>query len=216
MGGYDYKHGFGSAFYVGDGEYYKVYYTDVFPTSDAAKLFPEHLRTFRYDTYVSEGSRSSSNVKGIYGLLNEYSAYCWGLNHTVALYPYFQAQPMNLDLIYSFYRSGGNNLQAYSEFRFYILSYMLYAEEHEPEVYEGIMSNNDLLAALQTMDAKCLDTLKTYETMHNELSQKVSPGNVVFGMYSSTYELLGEVMSREEYVRMEQTLGMNPMPTLFE
>ena len=188
----------------------------MFPTEDAAKLFPEHLRTFRYDTYVSEGATSSSNVKGIYGLLNEYSAYCWGLNHTISLYPYFKNQPMSTELWYSFYRSGGNNLQAYSEFRFYILSYMLYAEEHEPAVYEGIMGNSALLAALQSMDARWIDTLVAYETMHTDVSSKVSPSNVVFGMYMSTYELLADVMAGEDFIRMEQQLGMNPMPILFE
>jgi hypothetical protein len=115
-----------------------------------------------------------------------------------------------------FFISGGNNLQAYSEFRFYILSYMLYAEANEPEIYEGIMNNRAYLAALQAMDAHWVEWLNTYETQHQEKGSMLSMTHLYFGDYIYDYNLLTDEMRGEEYVRMEKILGMNPCPTLFE
>ena len=143
--------------YIGDGESVLVPYTDVFDTAEAADLFPESLRTFRYDDYVSSNAEPlmASRQFGVYGLLNEYAAYCWGMNNYLKLSSFFDN-----------YKGWGSNVYiSFTEFRFYILSYMLYAREQYPAVYQGIMDNSAFLRAFSAVDTQFELETAQYRTM---------------------------------------------------
>ena len=130
--------------YIGGGEFITVPLTNVYDTAEMAEGIPEALRTTRYDTYVSseahplKGSRSD----GVYGLLDEFAAYCWESNDEVKLISFRRER---IAEVYSTY-------QSYAEFRYYILSYLLYAKEHYPEIYEEIMDNEAFCRAFTTID----------------------------------------------------------------
>ncbi|MCI8538657.1 MAG: S-layer homology domain-containing protein [Oscillospiraceae bacterium] len=49
--------------------------------------------------------------------------------------------------------SGMNNCLPYAESCFYILRYMLYAKEHHPDSYQGILENDEFRLAFSTIDS---------------------------------------------------------------
>ena len=154
----------GEAIYTGNEKCIQVPYTDVYQSMEMARTIPANLRTSRYDIYVGENSgNSASNVSGAYGMLNEFTAYCWGLNNTVSLYPYYQSLGADIDRWREFATGGANGRMAYAEFKYYILMYLAYAKENYPAVYEGIKGNREFRDAYFTIEAKYAKLIAEYE-----------------------------------------------------
>ena len=166
-GGIEYLNGKGfwiEAIYVGGGKDIRVSEAttvNVFPTSEMAKGIPGNLRTFRFETYVSEGSAVSANVDGPFGLLNEFNAYSWGLNNQLNLFDYYKLHGTSFDVWHSFANAGYNNRMAYAEFRYWTLRYLDYAKTNHREVYDFFLSNQNYI------DAFCL----TQERFENEIKK---------------------------------------------
>lgn len=115
----------------------------VYKTENFTKTIPESMRTFRYDDYVAEGSELSSNQEGIYGLLNEYNAYSWGMNNQMMLYPYYKANNTYVD----YFNACANGYQAYEEFRYWTLGLLNHERKNAPDQYKVHMNNIDLVNA---------------------------------------------------------------------
>lgn len=162
--------------YLGGGCYLDVPLTDVFPSSEIAAGIPEALRTSRFETYVNTDESLVSNTYGIYGLLNEFAAYCWDSNTSWRLREYRHSN--------GWYRES-DSFTAYAEFRFFILRYMLYAQEHHPEVYQGILDNDSFRLAFSTLDSIFGDIAKTVRE-----SQQ---------LYAREHDLLMTEMEKPEY-----------------
>lgn len=170
--------------YTGDGEYITINCPIGFKTEEMSKLLPESLRTGRYNTYVSEGSRASANLFGAAGLLDEFAAYCWGFNDSV------RTSEWRDDV--QFYSNG---FVSYAEFRFYILSYMLYARENYPDVYQEILNNDAYRQAFTTIDAKFSEVVEEFCSMLQYPA-----------VFQGEYDSLTAVMERPEYVEMANLL----------
>lgn len=177
--------------YTGEGEYITVTFTDTFPTEEMSKLLPTDLRSSRYKTYVSEGASASANQQGIYGLLNEFAAYCWGNNNLVKTYDYCAGYWGNR---YT------NEFVSCAEFRFWILSYMLYAKENHPETYQGILGNDDFRLAFSTIDDQFADVIQAYFGKLKDAGRSVHPE------FKGEYDKLTAIMERPEYVEMAELL----------
>ena len=139
---------------------------DVFPTSTWAETLPSELRTFRFKTYVSASATVTANVYGPYGLINEFTAYCWGMHDQLALFPYYKAQGNNPDAWFAFVNECTNDRQAYSEFRFWTLGYLAYAKANNKAVYDHFMSNQDFLDAY-------LSTKYRFEAQIGEMDARI-------------------------------------------
>ncbi|MCR5040973.1 MAG: S-layer homology domain-containing protein [Clostridia bacterium] len=139
------------------------------PTSTWAETLPEDLRTFRFDTYVSEDSEASANVSGPYGLINEFTAYCWGMHDQLALFPYYKAQGNTFDSWKDFVVECGNDRQAYAEFRFWMLGYLDYAKNNEPDVYEHFMNNREFLEAYLAIKNRFEDQIEEFDRRCDEI-----------------------------------------------
>ena len=177
--------------YIGDGEYITVPYTELFKTEEMSVLLPEGLRTSRYRSYISKGSPVASNVYGIYGLLNEFAAYCWGNNNAVKTYDYYATHWAN---------SYTNQFVSYAEFRFWILSYMLYAKEKHPDVYQGVLANDKFRQAFSAIDDKFADVIQEY------FGKLEAAGKNVHSEFKHEYDTLMKIMERPEYVEMAELL----------
>jgi hypothetical protein len=165
--------------YIGGGAFITVPLTNVYDTAEMADTIPEALRTVRYDEYVSSEAHplQSSRSDGVYGLLNEYVSYCWQLNNHTKLIR-FRGESIALQW--------GSYLN-YMEFRYYILSYLLYAREHYPEIYEEIMGNAAFCRAFTTIDGLFAGFVQDY------LAAKRNPTP------SAAYRALEEACSAPEY-----------------
>lgn len=209
-----------TAYYIGGGQYITLARGEVYPSEEMSAHIPEELRTFRYDDYVGAGSELDSNVKGIYGLLNEFNAYSWGSHVNVSLYDYFLTQPLTADNLLRYVHISSSDYYAYSEFKYFILSYMIYAQENHPEIYAELMADQALLDLFRITEARYagvvqqyFDNLDALEALCAELGFSTRHQDSCFfingngyGTFEDTYFQLEKAMQAPEYVRMYQLM----------
>ncbi len=161
------------AIYTGNGNYITVNMqasVTIFPSSEMAAKIPESLRTFRYKTYVSSSSTTSSNYNGPYGLLNELNAYSWGLNNQLKLFGYYRdyrSDTEPVDVFGQFLTCCINDKNAYAEFRYWTLRYLSYAKTNHPEVYQHFLNDQDFLDAYTV-------TQRRFEALISQIDDRVS------------------------------------------
>ncbi len=150
---------YGERIYLGDGKSYDVDYSIVYKgggftkTEEMAKQIPSQLQTFRYDQYVAPGASPDANTKGVFGLLNEFSAYYWGLETMNSLSQFLLDTDSGAESWNSYVTGVGNNMTAYAEFKYWTLRYMLYIKSANPALYQAILDNQDYCAAYRNLDA---------------------------------------------------------------
>ena len=170
--------------YVGGGKVIQVEMTDVFDTLEIVNDVPQELRGNRFDTYVNTSEKyMASRQHGIYGLFNEYTAYCWGMNAGSLLEPYGYAYELDRPEWFS------DEYMSFAEFRYYMLKYLLYAEEHYPEVYEDIIENDTFREAFTKVDTKFQSVVASYRARHEITHEE----------WEATYQALIDEVNKKEY-----------------
>lgn len=160
-------------YYLGNGKTREVRDTQTFKSSEAASHIPQNLRTFRYNRYVSESATVTANVNGVYGMLNEFSAYYWGMHAAWSLYPYLQNNVSTYDGFSSFVSSYQNGRDAYAEFYYWTLVYLDYARKNNPDTYQAILSNRAYAKTFK-------DMRKKYERLIDAYGQDVDQVNAYY------------------------------------
>ena len=164
--------------YIGGGKSMQVTMTPVFDSIEMVPTIPEELQTSRFTTYINTDEDSmSSRQEGVYGILNEFTAYCWGMNNDLQLYDY----KIENGLSPGYYT---NTYMAYAEFRYYSLQYILYAKTNYPEVYNDIIQNESYRTAFTIIDNKFKSVVEAwskdnwlpwysdYEALMNKMQEK--------------------------------------------
>ena len=200
--------------------------TEVFETKEMADSVPENCRTFRFSTYVSEPAEGMIfNIDGAYGLLNEFCAYRWELHNGVSMFDYIDACGDGLNAWKKYLNICVNARSAYAEFKYYILHYLWYAREHHPEVYQGIMGNEQFRQVYRMNEEGFRVSISTFEnsldqvqTRLEALGYTVEPtaeqffvndenGNVASpNMQYGGYAILLQEMEKPEYVQIHKEL----------
>ncbi|MDO5135265.1 MAG: hypothetical protein Q4D55_04360 [Eubacteriales bacterium] len=204
----------GESIYTGNQKKIDVRYTKVYRSREMARTIPASLRTERYDLYVGNPTANlASDVNGAYGLLNEFTAYYWGMHTIMSLKPYFEKNARKPSDWNVYLHSGSNDRMAYAEFRFYILEYLYYAKKHYPQIYNGIMNNKNFVKAFQTIDKKFIRQNKAYERQLKRLVKYYNKkgiwseirGDFIFlggsgvGIRTSSYNKLMKEMKKKKY-----------------
>lgn len=142
--------------YCGNGKYITVDWDrDTIPaTYEAAAQFPTKYRTGRYGIYVHDDYTAVSNQYGPYGMLNEFNAYSWGLHNGLCMYNYIKDTKNKATARKELLGIVRSNIEAYSEFHFYVISYMEYARKHYPDVYAYIGNDKDFLEAYNDIEKR--------------------------------------------------------------
>lgn len=184
--------------YTGDGQGIITPFTDVFRTSSIASTVPQELRTFRFGTYFQNDNNMealSSDKDGAYGLLNEYAAYTRGMTTTLNLKNYMLTNGGEQ----RFLVNCGNDMQAYAEFKFYILYYLKYAKDHYPDIYQGFINNENFKKAYNYVE----------KTGYNQISKLLAEyGNDRrLEFYKTPYELLTNEVAKDAYKPIIQDLA---------
>ncbi len=171
-------------YYIGGEQSVTVTRTAVFDSAEMDSIIPDSLKSGRYSQYISPSAEANmaSRQSGVYGIMNEFTAYCWGTTDTLRTLDYC--------------RQNGNTWQtddwvAHGEFLYYILTYMLYAKASHPDVYQGIMANTEFLRAFRAVNQTYTDTVA-------KLHEK-QPGGM-FGQ--DRYDSFMEAISTDEYSQM--------------
>ena len=205
------------AYYTGEGKHIKVPQTETYLSEEMAAQIPEELRTFRYDTYVGKGAVVSANKRGIYGLMNEFTAYCWDTITNNSMYEYYLTQEQTEENWLNYVKISSSQYYAYSEFKYYILSYMLYAKENYPNIYEQTMNNRALLDAFRIIEARYRGAVEQYFANLDRLETYLKDNGIRvfrdkdmfyigyfgYGTFEDKYyNLLENAMKAPEYVQM--------------
>ncbi len=150
--------------YLGNKTYDRVSYTDVYRSRIMGATIPANLRTMRWELYVGNPTANmASDANGVYGLLNEFAAYYWGMHAQMSLFGYYKQQKATPDQWKDFVVLAANDRLAYAEFKYYILKYLAYAKQHYPGIYKGIVENAKFVHAYQTIEGKFAALVKKFE-----------------------------------------------------
>ncbi len=127
----------------------------VFCSSEIIYLIPAKFKKSRYRVYI-EGKgfykNNSTQVNGIYGLLDEYNAYYWTMKVMLGYYNYFKKKGLNRKNLYMFERLLISDYKPWFEFRYYILTYLIHAKRKHPKVYKALMNDKQLRNIFTAID----------------------------------------------------------------
>ncbi len=203
--------------YLGDGEHVLMPFTNVFPTEEMGKTIPARLRTQRFKTYVyNPGGKIqlSSNLLGIYGLLDEWIAYYHGTVTDVNMYRWYQDHTEGTtNDWYRYFSTVGSVINAHVEFKFFCLSYLLYAQKNKPAVYREIMANEAFVRTFLYVNRQYSNLIRSYGGIKkNILSNLRSKGVTVseddewiylsrqaVGNFASEYKMLESELKKPAY-----------------
>lgn len=200
--------------YIGNKKNIEIQGTKIYESNEMAESVPEKLRLDRYDIYVGSLSDNvGANVYGVYGLLDEFTSYNWGMNNTVSLFPYFQEFPVTMNTWKEYIHSGSSNRLAYGEFKYFILHYLYYAQENYPGVYNEIINNREFAKAYVTIENIFSNNIIEFEKGLKEIVKKGDfkeskslKKHVEKGYYKEDYEKFIKELEKTEYKDIENKL----------
>ncbi|MCH5352478.1 MAG: S-layer homology domain-containing protein [Acutalibacter sp.] len=218
----------GERIYLGNGKYYDVDYSIVYTggsftkTEAMAKQIPAELQTFRYKTYVSPGASADANTKSVFGLLNEFTAYYWGLKTMNSLAQFLLDTKADAGSWQDYITSIGNNACAYAEFKYWTLRYMLYIKSANPSLYQTILKNDNYCAAYRDAEIKFAYEIERSRKILNDSAPYLSSigcrvewtdsniylwsGFSARGTGTADYTTLMTELNKPEYVEMDSIL----------
>ena len=90
---------------------------------------------------------------GIYGFLEEFNSYYQGCLFSYNIYPFFRDElEQTRDTWHGYISNLMGSYNAYAEFKYYILTYLLYAQELNSGIYNDIMNNEPYRIAFTIID----------------------------------------------------------------
>ena len=149
----------------------------------------------RFNTYISKGVNSSSNEYGIYGLLDEFSAYYHGSN--ASLKAGLIKDPLSNNNRNYFLEGFCKEYTAYYEFNLFIAWYLHYAKLYKKDVYASLMENNNLRIAYTLIDkqfSRCISEFSKISLTEDYISK--------YGYLETTYvpKLKGYLADEQSYL----------------
>jgi hypothetical protein len=160
-------------FYITGEVFIQAPYKEVFNANILNTVVPKELQTkiFRYNTYIGDGSKTSSQVSGIYGMLNEFSAYYHGSKAQLQLFEYYKKKctPPTQDCWEDCFANMGSELYAYYEFRLFMAWYLVYAKANYPAVYQQFMENKALRLAYTLLNQQYGELVNAYFAKREEM-----------------------------------------------
>ena len=117
------------------------------------------LATTTWKNYVSKNRDTAANAYGIYGLLDEFSAYYYDLNALYEsvdfIYESIKEHGIEADVsnasmseLMSYLHEVENNALAYYQFRYWMLEYLLYLQNKYPQEYSTLFAHTEFITVL--------------------------------------------------------------------
>lgn len=146
----------GTAFcyYINQKENFIVMKTESFPASEMAKSFTLGMKMGRFSTYIYPSSEDqSTQMDGVYALLDEWNAYYLGTKTLLELIPLMQKElAVTAENWKEYFLQLNSDFIAYVEFKLYILNYLIYAQKNYPDQYQNMIENTEFLKAYRAVD----------------------------------------------------------------
>ncbi|UPK68727.1 hypothetical protein [Chitinophaga filiformis] len=148
---------------------------NIFESSLIAPIFPKNLvdSNLRYQSYIigknitdqnDPAFKGDSRKNGIYGLLEELSAYYYSVLTAVKEYDYLRTcYPADSSRVWFDYMiKSGTLITSYYEFKLFIAYYLFEAKNNYGQVYSQLVSNNELKELYSRIDESFTQIIKTY------------------------------------------------------
>ena len=161
-------------YYESSGEGILVKVTNVFPSRDIKEMIDKNLRGIYYKVYIdSNDSSLVAQGMGVYGLLDEMNAYIRGAKVVLDLYPlYIQNNPG--EGLIRFQEDIVPDITAALDFRYYVLSYLIYAQNNRPDTYKNIVKNRAFINAVNKIDNDLVGLLNGYYKNKEDITKQSS------------------------------------------
>ncbi|NIK73133.1 hypothetical protein FHS56_000619 [Thermonema lapsum] len=163
------------------------------PARFMAATVPELLRENKYYDFIATDNETVMPQKeGIYGLLDEWHAYMHSARVAFSLHRFYEReafygalttdyseQPLHDDKPWKdFFANFYEMYLPYIEFKYYILQYLAYCKQHQPEVYDYIIfEDRAFRAAYKAIDEaykQVIEQFRAYKPRVIELLTKLS------------------------------------------
>ena len=121
--------------------------------------------TSRYSTYIGDEQPLTSQENGIYGLMDEFSAYYHGGKAMFDILDFVeetQLKRSNTEFLIHYLIGLEYDLLAYYEFKLFISWYLQYAEKSDPYLFTETFGNAKLRMAYTLLDDQYTDLLDSY------------------------------------------------------
>lgn len=196
----------------------------VFPSKQIyGYIQKNNLNTFRVSNYI--GGNTSTQSRGIFGLLNEYNAYRLEAMCNLNLFNYYRdTQGDYKNWFIEYLKNTESVMTAYFEFKFFILYYLLYAKENQPKIYQDIITNSAFCKAFvlieNSFEKVVQQYIATYKKVISEMLLKgvsvidepnsefvfVDGGGTVMLEKKKDYKILTNELKKPEYQAMMNIL----------
>jgi hypothetical protein len=202
---------------------------DVFNSIELNDFVPDSLQKniFRYEEYVGKKRLviwNASQMSGIYGMLNEMTAYYHDVKAKMELYDYFKTNRCNgykdEEAWVSYIGWVSNSHFAYYEFRLFISWYLQYAKTNHPDVYQNLMNEKRLRVAFTLVDDSFNQLIRDYYTMRQNLITELNKegeqvkiiksefmGSYVMAVYDSNGGYTGSGIFEDEIIMLKKLLS---------
>lgn len=158
---------YNEAYYIKDQIFIFVQRNKIFNSNNINKIVPSSIsqKIFRYEDYIND-NRVSSNVSGIFGLLDEFSAYYQSLKVRNDMHNYYLTQIckgyQNVDEWQTYFQNTSSYITPYYEFNLFIAWYIQYAQKYETSIYQTLLENKNLRIAYTLLNNCFEQELETY------------------------------------------------------
>lgn len=157
--------------------------TKVYNSHRLNKFVPDSCQKaiFRYPDYVGNGILKgwcTAHVYGVFGMLDEQSAYYHGTKSYMELYDYFKAERCNgyenaIEWA-KYLQKISQTHHAYYEFKLFMSWYLQYAKIEFPHVYDDLMKNTNLRVAFTIQDDRFAALIDDYYKLVNDIPKQVN------------------------------------------
>ncbi len=213
-------------YYTGGKRGVYVSLTPSFHFSDMQHSIPKHSAALRFQSLIHENAVEDG--AGVYELLNEWTAYYWESSVCMDILPLF-VEAGQIEGYYDFFQGYISSYTGAAEFRFYLMSYLLYARINRPEIYSEIYANSPFKDAVRIIDLMTYRKYTEFFILKSEISDALSKERVqlkeddklltfTFQDTSSTkvktlsgdYTYLVKLMRQEKFKTVVKEFGLQP------
>lgn len=178
-------------YYHFNGTIAKVQKEKFFSASEISRIIPENIQAKigRYSAYVNENyngeGEQDSKINGIYGLVEEFAAYCNSFKIYVLSYQFFKDNfPVDSSKVWIDYLTENSSLvSSYYEFKLFILWYFRLAKERYFETYKKLTMNSELMKLYKSIDREFEKNISLYWENRAEIVKKLKSKVIIKGSY---------------------------------
>jgi hypothetical protein len=185
-------------YYTGGGAGILVKQTSVFMTREIKDLVPVELRSIYYKVYVdTDDPALVSQRSGVYGLIDEMNAYVRGSRVVLDMFPLYVQNNFGEGLV-NYYEDLVPDLSAALYFRYFMLTYLVYAEKKSPEMFASVIGNRQFLRAVARVDKDLVALISDYFAQKKKILKQAERAAVVISETNGSVDLLFPDQSRRD------------------